>query len=209
MSGNRIGFKLGMAIMSVFLVVLLSLGVIIDKMFSSFYYREMRTEAEELASHFTAMAESGDTTNEQMMRSFAEFTDVSIFNISQDGGVKLHSGVHDSADRSFIHAGELDRIFAGRDLSFVYTDPGGHRYFITAQPIEEGNRIVSALYVMSSTESMEQSLADVRDILLLSGVIAFALALLITLIIARILSRPLVQMQKATRKIAAGSWRRG
>ncbi|WP_342566128.1 HAMP domain-containing sensor histidine kinase [Paenibacillus sp. FSL R7-0345] len=204
MSGNRIGFKLGMAIMSVFLVVLLSLGVIIDKMFSSFYYREMRTEAEELASHFTAMAESGDTTNEQMMRSFAEFTDVSIFNISQDGGVKLHSGVHDSADRSFIHAGELDRIFAGRDLSFVYTDPGGHRYFITAQPIEEGNRIVSALYVMSSTESMEQSLADVRDILLLSGVIAFALALLITLIIARILSRPLVQMQKATRKIAAG-----
>ncbi|WP_042202172.1 sensor histidine kinase [Paenibacillus camerounensis] len=204
MRGNRIGFKLGLAIMSLFLVVLLSLGVMIDRMFSSFYYREMRTQAMELASHFTAMAESGDTTNELMMGSFAEFTDVSIFNISRDGKVELHSGLHDAADRMFIQDGDLEHIFAGADSSFVYSDPAGHRYFVTAQPIKQGTSIISALYVMSSMENMEQTLAAVRDILLLAGVSAFVLALLITLVIARILSRPLVQMQKATRKIAAG-----
>ncbi|AIQ68836.1 sensor histidine kinase [Paenibacillus graminis] len=204
MKNNIIGFKLGLAIMSVFLIVLLFLGVAIDRMFSSFYYKEMRTETEELASHFTVMAESQDTTSEQMMRTFAEFSNVSIFNISRDSRLTLHSGVHDSADRSFIHGADLARIFSGTRVSLLYKDPAGHRYFVTGRPIKDGGRVSSALYVMSSTQSMVQSLASVRDILLLSGIGAFVLALGITWIIARLLSRPLVQMQKATRKLAAG-----
>ncbi|KWX69744.1 sensor histidine kinase [Paenibacillus jilunlii] len=204
MKNNIIGFKLGLVIMSVFLIVLLFLGVAIDRMFSSFYYKEMQTETEELASHFAVMAESQDTTSEQMMRTFAEFSNVSIFNISRDRSVTLHSGVHDSADRSFIHGSDLARIFSGTRVSLLYKDPAGHRYFVTGQPIQDGSRVNSALYVMSSTQSMEQSLASVRDILLLSGIGAFVLALGITWIIARVLSRPLVQMQKATRNIAAG-----
>ncbi|QQZ59686.1 HAMP domain-containing protein [Paenibacillus sonchi] len=204
MKNNIIGFKLGLVIMSVFLIVLLFLGVAIDRMFSSFYYKEMQTETEELASHFTVMAESQDTTSEQMMRTFAEFSNVSIFNISRDRSVTFHSGVHNSADRSFIHWADLDRILSGARVSLLYKDPAGHRYFVTGQPIKAGSRVNSALYVMSSTQSMEQSLASVRNILLLSGIAAFVLALGITWIIARVLSRPLVQMQKATRGIAAG-----
>ncbi|WP_379152655.1 sensor histidine kinase [Paenibacillus sp. sgz5001063] len=204
MKNNIIGFKLGLVIMSVFVIVLLFLGIAIDRMFSSFFYKEMQTETNELASHFTIMAESQDTTSEQMMRTFAEFSNVSIFNISRDSSINLHSGVHDSADRSFIHTADLARIFAGKSVSFQYKDPAGHRYFVTGQPIKTGRTISSALYLMSSTASMEQSLASVRDILLLSGMGALVLALGITWFIARVLSRPLVQMQKATRKIAAG-----
>ncbi|WP_440831237.1 sensor histidine kinase [Paenibacillus sp. 22594] len=204
MKNNIIGFKLGVVIMSVFVIVLLFLGIAIDRMFSSFYYKEMQTETNELASHFTVMAESKDTTSEQMMRTFAEFSNVSIFNISQDQSVSFHSGLHNSADRSFIHAADLERIFSGNSVSFLYKDPGGNRYFVTGQPIKAGQTISSALYVMSSTASMEQSIDSVRVILLLSGIGALVLALGITWIIARVLSRPLVQMQKATRKIAAG-----
>ncbi|MRN55096.1 sensor histidine kinase [Paenibacillus monticola] len=204
MRNNRIGFKLGVVIMSVFLIVLLSLGLAIDRMFTNFYSSEMRTETEELTSHFAVMAESPDTTTEQMMSTFAEFSDVSIFNVSRDGSVKLHSGLHDSADHSFLQASSLKDIFAGKEMSFVYKDPTGHRYFVTGKPIYEGKSVGSALYVMSSTTNMEQSLSAVRNILLLSGFGAFILALGITWIISQILSRPLVQMQKATRNIAAG-----
>lgn len=175
MKNNIIGFKLGVVIMSVFLIVLLSLGIVIDRMFTSFYYQEMQTEAEELASHFTAMAESKDTTNGQMMMSFAEFSNVSIFNISLDGKVMLHSGVHDSTDRSFIRDQDMQAIFTGQRVSFLYKDPSGYRYFVTGQPISSGDIITSALYVMSSTENMEHSLSTVRDILLLSGLGAFCL----------------------------------
>ena len=57
---------------------------------------------------------------------------------------------------------------------------------------------------MSSTEHRDQSLLAVRKLLLFSGMGAFILALSITYIIAQILSRPLLQMQKATRRIALG-----
>jgi signal transduction histidine kinase len=204
MKNNMIGLKLGSVIMSVFLVVLLILGITIDRMFTSFYYNEMQKEAEELTSHFIGMAESPDSSNEQMMSTFAEFSDVSIFNISKDGSVILHSGVHDRTDVSFIHALDLSRIFAGKSVNFEYKDPTGHRYFITGKPISEDHTIESALYVMSSTENMKQSLASIRNLLLLAGIGAFILALGITGIISLLLSRPLIKMQKATRKIAAG-----
>lgn len=204
MKNNKIGSKLGLVIMSVFLIVLLSLGMVIDRMFTSFYYKEMQTETEELASHFTVMAQSKESSASQMMTTFAEFSNVSIFNILRDGSTNLHSGVHDSADRAFIRPADIAAIFNGKTVSFLYKDPAGHRYFVTGQPISGGATVSSALYVMSSTESMEQSLASVRNILLLAGIGAFVLALGITWFIAQLLSRPLLQMQKATRKIAAG-----
>lgn len=204
MKNNIIGLKLGFVIMSVFVVVLLVLGITIDRMFTSFYYNEMQKETEELTSHFIGMAESQDSSNEQMMSTFAEFSDVSIFNISKDGNVILHSGVHDRLDRSFINASDVSRIFAGKSIDFEYKDPAGHSYFIIGKPIMEGDTTQSALYVMSSTESMKQSLASIRNLLLIAGIGAFILALGITGVIAMILSRPLIKMQKATRKIAAG-----
>ncbi|WP_249898562.1 HAMP domain-containing sensor histidine kinase [Paenibacillus sp. PK3_47] len=199
-----IGFKLGLVIMAVFLFLLLLLGVVIERMFTGFYYQEMQQETEDLASHFTAMAQSGDTTSELMMSSFAEFSNVSIFNISLNNKVNFHSGVHDYADRSFVRKEDLQAIYAGHSINFLYTDPGGHRYFVAGQPIQRGQAVQSALYVMSSTNSMEQSLSTVRSILLLSGLGAVVIALGITWFIARTLSRPLLQMQTATRKIAAG-----
>ncbi|MEK5279727.1 MULTISPECIES: sensor histidine kinase [Paenibacillus] len=204
MKNNIIGLKLGYIIMSVFLVVLLVLGITIDRMFTSFYYNEMQKETEELTSHFIGMAESQDSSNEQMMSTFAEFSDVSIFNISKDGNVILHSGVHDRSDRSFIQASDVSRIFAGKSVDFEYKDPAGHSYYIIGKPIMEGDTTQSALYVMSSTESMKQSLASIRNLLLIAGIGAFILAIGITGVIAMILSRPLIKMQKATRKIAAG-----
>jgi HAMP domain-containing protein len=123
MRGNRIGFKLGAVIITVFLVVILFLAFAIDRMFTNFYSAEMRRETEDLTSHFALMANTPDTTSEQMMTTFAEFSNVSIFNVLKDGEVILHSGVHDSEDGSFIHNSDLSRIFAGNRVSLLHEDP--------------------------------------------------------------------------------------
>lgn len=204
MRNNRIGIKLGLVIITVLLIVLLFLGFAIDKMFTNFYTAEMRKETEEIASHFTVMANATDTTSEQTMMTFAEFSNVSIFNILENGKVHLHSGVHDSADRAFIRKFDLEQIFSGKKVSLLYEDPEGNRYFVSGQPIVSEGVIASALYVMASTEQMEQSLSGVRNVLILSGMGALLLAMGITWIIAQVLSRPLLQMQRATRKIARG-----
>lgn len=204
MKNNVIGFKLGLVISALFLVVLLSLGIAVDRMFTSFYYANMKTETEELASHFTVMAESSEGGADRMMETFADFSGAKLFHIRRDGSIITHSGVSNPDAGSFIKDKDVERLFDGEKVNFIYKDPSGTRYFVSGQPIEDNGKVISALYVTASAEAVEQSLAGVRNLLILSGIGAFLLALGSTWILAQFLSRPLLQMQQATRKIAAG-----
>ncbi|MDG0875896.1 HAMP domain-containing histidine kinase [Paenibacillus thiaminolyticus] len=205
MRRNRIGMKLGLVIASIVFVVLLFLGVSLYQMFSNFYHAEMRTEITELTSHFRTMAETTDSSSmEEMIRTFADFSNVSMFYINAAGEVTLHSGGHSAADRSFIRTEDVQQIFAGKSIHLEHEDPLGNRYMVIGQPIYQDNQISSAIYVMASMQSMDSSLITVRNLLLLSGVGAFLLAIGITWIMALLFARPLIMMQQATKKIAIG-----
>jgi len=205
---NKVGMKLGFIIIAVFIVVLGMLGVTIDRMFSNFYNSEMSTEVDELATHFAMMAETPDAPTEQMLLKFADFSNVSIFYVNKDGKVQAYSGEEELADASFIHQGDVNTIFSGHTIRLKYEAASGNRYFVTAKPIVDErvgeNQIISALYVLSSSKHMDDSIVAMRRLLVLSGSGAFLLALGITWIVAHLLSRPLLQMQQATRKIAVG-----
>ncbi len=173
-------------------------------MFSNFYHTEMRTEVTEMTSHFTTMAETTETSSEEMILTFADFSNVSMFYIDATGEITLHSGGHNAADRSFIRPKDLKQIFSGKTINLEHEDLLGNRYMVIGQPIYQDNQISSAIYVMASTQSMDKSLAAVRNLLILSGVGAFLLAMGITWIMALLFSRPLIMMQQATKKIAIG-----
>lgn len=204
MISNRIGKKLGLIIVAVFLVVLVALGLALDVMFSNFYRTEMTTRVEELAKHMVSMASSPNTTTQEMIKDFAEFSEVSIFYVDGKENIVLHSGRHVPADRSFIQSEEVSSIISGSKVREEYTDDRGQRFFMVGMPVSHGNSPTEALYVLASSSHMESSLRNVRQLLVLAGLGAFLLALGITWLIAQILSRPLLQMQRATRKIAAG-----
>ncbi|RFB32501.1 sensor histidine kinase [Brevibacillus sp. VP] len=204
MRRNRIGMKLGSVIAAIFFIVLLFLGISLYQMFSNFYHTEMRTEVTEMTSHFTTMAETTETSSEEMILTFADFSNVSMFYIDATGEITLHSGGHNAADRSFIRPKDLKQIFSGKTINLEHEDLLGNRYMVIGQPIYQDNQISSAIYVMASTQSMDKSLAAVRNLLILSGVGAFLLAMGITWIMALLFSRPLILMQQATKKIAIG-----
>lgn len=173
-------------------------------MFSNFFQAKMRTEVTEMTSHFISMAETTDVSSEEMIKTFADFSNVSLFYIDIAGKVTNHSGIHDSTDQSFIRSEDLKRIFAGNTINIEHKDPLGNRYLIIGQPIYQDNQISSAIYVMASTQGMDQSLDAVRNLLILSVVGAFLLAMGIIWMIALFFSRPLIIMQQATKRIAIG-----
>lgn len=206
MRRNKIGFKLGLMILVAFVVVILSLGLTIDRMFTNFYNSEMRTEVNELTTHFTAMSESPELLSEETLLKFADFSSVSILLVSEQGDVLANSGAYEISDLTFIRQKDLGLLFTGKALELEHIDVNGERYFVASRAIFDttGAQVKAAVYVLSSTEHMDKSIRAVRSVLLLSGLGAFLLALGITWIIAIILSRPMLQMQAATRKIAAG-----
>ncbi|MGG6310628.1 hypothetical protein [Paenibacillus macerans] len=173
MRKNKIGFRIGLVILIAFVVVILSLGLAIDRMFTNFYNAEMRTEVEELTAHFTAMSQSPESLSEDTLLQFADFSNVSIVFVGEQGNVLAHSGPYDLLDRSFIKPQDLQVLFAGKAVELEHLAADGDRYFVAARPVRE---VAGANF----------------------GAAAFFLALGITWILAGLLSRPLVQIQAAT-----------
>ncbi|MHA6533230.1 hypothetical protein [Paenibacillus sp. BAC0078] len=176
---NRVAFKLGCAIVAVFIFVLTFLGLAVERMFSSFYSTEMRTEVKELTSHIASMNEPANVTAEETLMKLADFSDTRILYIDRQGRVLAHSGEKDIADLSFIREKDVQALFSGKRVGVEYTDVSGERFFAAAEPIPDpgSGQIKSAVYVLSSTRHMDESISAIRRLLVLSATGALLLAL--------------------------------
>lgn len=198
---SRISLKLGAVIVALFLVILLSLGLVIDRVFSSFYHTKMREDVEELATHLANMVKSHEAGSNEMIQSVAEFSNVGIYLFETSTKETVNLGKIEIRDTSFIQESDLRTLEKGTAVFREFTSFEDQSYFVSARPIvNEG----TAIYVLSSMKSMDESLGRVRGYLTLSGAGAFFLALGFTYIVSQFLSRPMVQMEQATRRIAKG-----
>ncbi|WP_058304109.1 sensor histidine kinase [Gorillibacterium timonense] len=201
---TKLGLRLGLAMLSLLMVIILLLGLTIDRMFATFYEAEMKTELDELASHFISMASSGEVDLAHSLDTFAEFSDVTLIEVDNSGRSVLHSGSHDPGDLTFIRSEDLTSIQAGESIRFFHRTAGGERFLVAGQPFDAPGKERTALYVLSSTRHMDESLHAIRNLLGFSAAGAILLALGLIWILAGALTRPLVTMQQATRRIAVG-----
>lgn len=206
MSINRIGLKLGIAIIGLIIVILLSSGLAVDRMFTNFYNAQTRENTQEIAVHFTTMAESKDASSESMIRTFAEFSNVRVYWLNEDGKVRVFKDEKGPSNFSFIRRSDTQRLLSGQAIESRYQNVKGNRFYVVGKPIKTGRTTWSAIYIISSMKQMDDSLYRLRGLLILSGLGAFLLALGMILIMSKLLSRPLLQMQKMTEKMAKGNW---
>lgn len=205
MNLNRIEIKLGTVMMIMMIVILVSLGLAVDRLFTNFYEKQMKEDTDQLATHFVTMAESGDATARSMIRTFAEFSDVSVLQVNHQGGLLPYPGEKKKYSE-LIKTRDIRRLLRGHSDSFMRRDAHGKPFYVVGKSIQSGTSAPSAIYVIASMEKMEASLAQLRNLLMLSGLGAFLLALGFILMISKLLSRPLLQMQQMTEKMADGDW---
>lgn len=202
---NQIGIKLGMAIMVLMIVILSSLGFAIDQLFSTFYTTQMKEDTQQIAAHFVTMAGSGDTTAQSMIQNFAKFSDVNVLWINNQGRV-LNFPSKNEQNLKLIKTQDRSRLLKGSSVSFMRRDIYGNHFYIVGRPIQNGKSTHSVIYVIASMKKLETSLQQLRNLFILSGLGAFLLALGLILIMSKLLSRPLLQMQQMTDKMAKGDW---
>ncbi|RYL92312.1 HAMP domain-containing histidine kinase [Sporolactobacillus sp. THM7-4] len=205
MTINRIGLKLGAIIMVLMIVILVSSGLAVDRLFTNFYDTQLREDTEEIAAHFTTMAESNDTFSQSMLRAFAKFSNVKAFWLNADGKI-LALSEEGQPNVSFIRAADTRRLLSGRPVEFRTSDAQGNRFYVVGKPVKTGQFTRSAIYIVSSMKKADDSLQRLRNLLMLSGLGAFLLASGMILITSKLLSSPLLQMQKMTEKMAGGNW---
>ncbi|MDK8642993.1 HAMP domain-containing sensor histidine kinase [Niallia taxi] len=203
---NRIVIKLGGTILLLFLMVLLPLGFVIDRAFSGFYYQEVRAEIEDLSSRYAeSIAASNNPQTPYMLEMMSEFSKIKLYIVDAQGTIIVTSGVPSSVQGTLIPDEEVQTLLQGKSVEKEFIEPlDNQRYLVSGTPIISKDQFNGGVYVVSSVNVIDESLEKIRSMLWLSGMGAFFLALAFTYILSKKLSDPLIQMEKATRKIAKG-----
>jgi signal transduction histidine kinase len=206
MNWDRLFLKLGSTIILLFLVVLLPLGFVMDQIFSGFYYRNVQENIDQLSARYArAIAETDHPMRVSMIEMMAEFSQIKLFIVNSKGEVIANSGVPGIEIGSKVSVVELEALSQGGSIDKIYEDSReAGRYLVSGKPAIHENTFYGGVYVLSSIESMDQSVKKVRNLLILSGIGSFSLALGFTYVVSKKISNPLVQIEKATRRIAKG-----
>ncbi|MWV43674.1 HAMP domain-containing protein [Paenibacillus sp. HJL G12] len=203
---NRIDIKLGAVMLGMFFVVLLLLGVVINELFTKFHTQQSHDEAEELASHVVKMLQEQEQTSVDIIGTMAEFSSVDIFLIQADGQFSPRDqvilaqrhypqGIWDQA--SLLASHQVVKEFVSQ----------GKWFLLHGKPIlDSAGHMNGGVYVVSSLEEMKESIRTIRLMILLTGVGAFIVTLGLVLMLSRKLSYPLLQIEKAARRIAKGEF---
>lgn len=206
MKWNRIVFKLSGTIILLILMVLFPLGYVIDQIFSGFYYSKTQEEINRLSSRYAQMiARSPDLITVNMIEMMAGFAEVKLYIADKDGKIVAHSDVQGLIGKE-VPIKELKALSKGQSIQKMFQDPvSGRRFLISGKPIMVRNSFYGGVFVLSSIDEINQSIQKARELIILSGIGVFFIALGFIWFLTRKLSDPLLQMERVARQIAKGN----
>lgn len=201
---NRIDVKLGAVMLGMFVAVLLLLGVVMGGLFTKFTTKQSHHEAEELAAHVVHMLQKQSYAANDLIGTMAEFSNVDIFLLRADG-------TFSKRDAELIRQrqypdGIWDRpnLLASRQVETEFSADGKWLLLHGKPMTDENGRFIGGVYVISSLEAMKHSIRSIRTMIALTGAGAFLVTLGLVFMLSRKLSRPLLQIERAARRIARG-----
>ena len=178
--------------------------------FSTAFYLDERLEAELAAqADFYAAYAASLTPDERALAGLAP-TIAGLFAQQADLTVRFFAASDGTLLAATQEIGPQPSGAALRELRYrsptLFTQPSRdlpHRRY-AARPVVVGERTIGVVEVSRSTLASERFLATLRYILLGTIVAAVLASLLVSVVLARRLSRPVRDMERATRRIAAG-----
>lgn len=201
---KRIDIKIGLATVLLFLLVLLPLGFVVDRLFVTFFYNKAHQEVNELAAHYVRMSEAEHGLSPDLLPTMAEFSKTEVYIISNDGKLVGTSQQGITELNVLITEEDMQSLQNGEMIDKEITNSSRQAYIISGKPIIVNNQYQGGVFVASSLTEVQYSVASVRKMLFISCFGGFILALCFSTIFARRMSRPLQQMVYATRDIAQG-----
>ncbi|WP_264806906.1 sensor histidine kinase, partial [Cytobacillus sp. NCCP-133] len=206
MKWNRIVVKLGASILLLVLAILLPLGFVINQIISGFYITKVQEQIDDLSSRYAASLNSFDVPNLNMIEMHAAMTEQKIVIVNDQGIVVANSGVPSLPKGEKVHSDKFEWRVKNSEATQTeyYDETNNKRYLSIGKPIYSNKVYIGRIFVLASIEDMYQSVEMVEKAVILAGIGAIFLALGFIFILSRKLSNPLLEMEKATRKIAKG-----
>lgn len=205
MKWNSIVVKLGASILLLVLVILLPLGFVVNQIFSGFYFNKVHEQVEEASERYANSIDSLDEQQLELFELLASVTEQEIIIVDDQGSVVANSGVPSLPIGENIRSRDFEKMARDSVIqSEYYDDTNNSRYLRVGKPVYADGELIGGVFVLASVEGLYQSLDLVKRAIILAGIGAVFLAIGFAFILSRKLSSPLLEMEKATRKIATG-----
>ncbi|MEK4387728.1 HAMP domain-containing sensor histidine kinase [Solibacillus sp. FSL W7-1464] len=205
MKKNSVVTKLGIVIMLLFLTILVPFAILIDRIFLNVYTLYLDENVRALGDRIEVAVTETMENDPNVFVKIHSLTDhdLAFFNkqgiIESEGYLEYHKGSKISED--WITRLQLEEYLAGER---VIPKTGENIYYIVKPFIKDGE-FNGGVVIFSSISEIHAKMHDVRDWVIRAIVGAIVLALGYTIFLSWRLSRPLVEMEKATREIAKGN----
>lgn len=83
----------------------------------------------------------------------------------------------------------------------------GDRVFVRVEPIfSEDENVVGAIYLQTSLESVYDQLSDINEIFLNGSILALFVSVILGILVARAITKPIMEMQKQAQTMARGDF---
>lgn len=202
---NTIVLKLGLSIMLLFLIVLFPIGFVVNQTFTNFYVQkemqELLDQSEKLKS-FLQYDNDIQAANNLMVG--MQMANNSAFILDAQGRVVTSVKHADSIPFQVLSETDWETLRNGGVIQRGWPQHSVD-YMLVANPILFDDRFAGVVYLSESTAELQNSLAQLRGILLLLAAGALFISLGFTTLMVRRVSLPLLDMERATRKIAKGN----
>lgn len=174
--------------------------------YSNLYYSDVEEEIDQLSTRYAnAMTTVEDSEILRMFVTLAAFTNNEVYIVDHNGTIVIDSGITGIITGETIDDNEQDLLKSGDAIYKEYHYlPSTERFLVAGKPIFHESTFVGGIYVMSSLDAIDHSISQVKRLTLIAGIVAFIIGAGFIFMLSRKISAPLLQMEKATRKIAKG-----
>ncbi|MEK4701902.1 HAMP domain-containing sensor histidine kinase [Solibacillus sp. FSL R7-0668] len=205
MKKNSVVTKLGIVIMLLFLSILIPFAILIDRIFLNVYSLYLDENVRALGDRIEVAIIETMKDDPNVYSNIESLTDhnLAFFDkngfIQSEGYLEYHKGSKISED--WLSRIQVEKYLAGER---VIPETEENIYYIVKPFMKDGN-LSGGVIIFSSISEIHDKMHAVRDWIIRTILGAIILALGYTIFLSWRLSRPLVEMEKATREIAKGN----
>lgn len=205
MKKNSVVTKLGLVIMLLFLTILIPFAILIDRIFLNVYTLYIDENVRALGDRIEIAATETMQDDPQLYLNVQSLTDhdLAFFNkhgiVQSEGYLEYQQGSKISDD--WLTRLQTDEYLVGQR---VIPNTEENIYYVV-KPFIADEEFSGGVIIFSSISELHAKMHDVRAWIIRAIIGAIILALGYTVFLSWRLSRPLVEMEKATREIAKGN----
>ncbi|MFD1420134.1 cell wall metabolism sensor histidine kinase WalK [Lactiplantibacillus songbeiensis] len=220
---KTINFKIALVFALLLLITLEIVGAVFVRQLETENLRQFKSQVQIPTYVDNSLAEQLSTNgtikaNAQIKSILSEINNSSVDEVRVVDSKGTIRGTNDVNDQAIIGQKTTDRniknaIYNNRSYTKnTYDTQDNSRYYISIVPLYNSNstgnsnQLVGVLYVRANMKSVYNTINSIMVIFASASLIAIALGLVIAIIIARAITRPIEEMKQQTQRIARGDY---